>query len=135
MVNVAKVYDWCYDLLTEDDKQQIIAGVSNVLAPQMEKGMRFPPSGMSALTGHGNGPQFIRDWMTVSIVFFDEVPSWWDYVGGRFYQEYVPVINAVTANGFATFVAPTGKVTLTPDSDVVGVNGGKIKYVTNGGVL
>ena len=101
MVNVAKVYDWCYDLLTEDDKNQIIAGVSNILAPQMESGMRFPPSGMSSIVGHGTGPQFIRDWMTVAIIFYDEMPSWWDYVGGRFYQEYVPVINAITANGYA----------------------------------
>ena len=102
MVTVAKVYDWCYDLLTEDDKNQIIAGVSNVLAPQMESGMRFPPSGMTAIVGHGNGPQFIRDWMTVAIVFFDEMPSWWDYVGGRFYQEYVPTINAVSEGGLGT---------------------------------
>ena len=101
MVNVAKVYDWCYDLLTEEDKQQIIAGVSNILAPQMESGMRFPPSGMTAIVGHGNGPQFIRDWMTVAIVFYDEMPSWWDFVGGRFYQEYVPVINAVSENSLA----------------------------------
>lgn len=102
MVNVAKVYDWCYDLLTEADKNQIIAGVSNVLGPQMENGMRFPPDGMNAVSGHGTGPQFIRDWMTVAIIFYDEMPSWWDFVGGRFYQYYVPVINVASENGWAS---------------------------------
>ncbi len=102
MVNVAKVYDWCYDLLTEDDKNQIIAGVSNILGPQMESGMRFPPKGMNAVSGHGTGPQFIRDWMTVAIVFYDEMPSWWEMVGGRFYQYYVPVINIASESGWAS---------------------------------
>ncbi len=102
MVNVAKVYDWCYDLLTEDDKNQIIAGVSNVLAPQMESGMRFPPTGLNAVIGHGTGPQFIRDWLTVAIVFYDEMPSWWELVGGRYYEEYVPVIDLASENGWAS---------------------------------
>ena len=102
MVNVAKVYDWCYDLLTEDDKNQIIAGVCNVLAPQLEKGMQFPPSGMNGVSGHGTGPQFTRDWVTISLAFYDEVPSWWEFVGGRYFQEYVPVIDYCYQGGYAS---------------------------------
>ncbi len=102
MVNVAKVYDWCYGLMSEDDRNQIIAGVSNVLAPQMESGMRFPPSGMNGISGHGTGPQFIRDWVTISLAFYREVPSWWNYVGGRFFEEYVPAINYAYQGGFAS---------------------------------
>ncbi len=102
MVNVARVYDWCYDLLTEDDKNQIIAGVSNVLAPQLEKGMQFPPSGMSAVSGHGTGPQFTRDWVTVSLAFYDEAPSWWEFVGGRYFEQYVPIIDYCYQGGYAS---------------------------------
>ena len=102
MVNVARVYDWCYDLLTEDDKNQIIAGVSNVLAPQMENGMQFPPSGMSAVSGHGTGPQFTRDWVTISLAFYDEAPSWWEFVGGRYFEKYVPVIDYCYQGGYAS---------------------------------
>ncbi len=102
MVNVAKVFDWCYDLMSEDDKNQIIAGVSNVLAPQLENGMKFPPSGMNGVSGHGTGPQFIRDWVTVSLAFYDEAPSWWQFVGGRFFEEYVPVIDYCYQGGFAS---------------------------------
>ncbi len=102
MVNVAKVFDWCYDLMTEDDKNQIIAGVCNILAPQLEDGMRFPPSGMNGVSGHGTGPQLTRDWITVSLAFYDEVPSWWDFVGGRYFEEYVPVIDYCYQGGWAS---------------------------------
>ncbi len=102
MVAVAKIYDWCYDLLSDDDKRQIIGGVSNILAPHMESGMRFPPSGMSPVSGHGTGPQFLRDWMMIAISFFDEMPDWWEFVGGRYFQEYVPVVNEHTKNGWVT---------------------------------
>ncbi len=102
MVNVARVYDWCYDLLSEADKNQIIAGVSNVLAPQMEGGMQFPPSGMSAVSGHGTGPQFTRDWVTISLAFYDEAPSWWEFVGGRYFEQYVPIIDYCYQGGYAS---------------------------------
>ncbi len=100
MIAVAKIYDWCYDLMTEDDKNQIIAGVSNILGPKME--MKFPPTSMSAVSGHGTGPQFLRDWFMCAIAFYDEVPDWWDLVGGRYFQEYVPVINNSTKNGWVS---------------------------------
>ncbi len=99
---LAKIYDWCYDLLTEEDKNHFAAGVSNVLGPQMEAGMRFPPSGMNGVSGHGTGPQLLRDWIMICIAFFDEMPDWWEFVGGRFFEEYVPVINEHTKSGWVT---------------------------------
>ncbi len=91
MVVLAAVYDWCYDYLTEEDKWQMITGCALILGPQMEEGMQYPPSGMSAVSGHGTGPQLTRDWLTVSIVFYDEAPDWYRYVAGRFFNEYIPV--------------------------------------------
>ncbi len=102
MIAVAKIYDWCYGLMTEDDKMQIAAGISNIIGPQMESGMRFPPSGMNAVSGHGTGPQLLRDWIMICIALYDEMPDWWEYVGGRYFQEYVPVINEHTKNGWVT---------------------------------
>ncbi len=99
---LSKIYDWCYELLTEEDKNHFAAGVSNVLGPQMESGMRFPPSGMNGVSGHGTGPQLLRDWIMICIAFFDEMPDWWEFVGGRFFEEYVPVINEHTKSGWVT---------------------------------
>lgn len=99
---LAKIYDWCYDLLTDEDKNHFAAGVSNILGPQMENGMRFPPSGMNGVSGHGTGPQLLRDWMMICIAFYDEMPDWWEFVGGRYFEEYVPVINEHTKSGWVT---------------------------------
>ena len=102
MIQVAKVYDWCYDLMSQSDKNQLIGGVCNILAALLENGMQFPPSGMNGVSGHGTGPQFTRDWLTVSLAFYDEVPSWWTFVGGRYFSEYIPVIDYCYQGGWGS---------------------------------
>ncbi|MBP5428908.1 MAG: heparinase II/III family protein [Clostridia bacterium] len=92
MYNAACVYDWCYDLLTENDRQQIVLGVQKkVCEVGMEVG--FPPSGQRAVTGHGTEFQILRDYLAFAIAVYDEYPGWWNYIGGRFYEEFVPVRN------------------------------------------
>ncbi len=102
MVTMAAVYDWCYDVLTETDKWQMIYCVATKLAAGLETGMQYPPSGMNPVCGHGTGPQFVRDWMTVAMVFADEVPDWWEFVGGRYFEEYLPVANLQFENGWVS---------------------------------
>ena len=58
MYTAALVYDWCYDLLTEEDKRQIIAGVEHRICRmrndmtkhegQVVLEVGFPPSGQMA---------------------------------------------------------------------------------------
>ena len=100
MVTLAAVYDWCYDALTETDKWQLIWGTAQILGPQMEKEMQYPPSGMQPINGHGIGPQLSRDWMSVATVFYDEVPDWYRYVAGRYFNEYIPVANEQFKSGW-----------------------------------
>ena len=125
----ALVYDWCYDLLTEDDKDQFRLGVQNLCcdgtnnmpwakregatgnqngvalntheARKLEGG--FPAlakEAQSRLTGHGAEAQVIRDYFAFSIAIFDEDPSWYDYVGGMIYQDYVDARNYFYSSGF-----------------------------------
>ena len=100
MVYAARVYDWCYDLLTDRDKKQIIGGISNLLWPKVE--FSFPPGNMSAVSGHGTGCQFLRDYVCVALTVCDEMPDWWEFVGGRFYEQYAPVINHCYQGGWAS---------------------------------
>ena len=137
----ACVYDWCYDLMTEDDKLQLQVGVENkclkgksgdieyeyyagktdagkVLydidfyasgsttpvphkqengdpAPTPQSNLNkmeigFPPSHSGALFGHNSEYQLLRDYMSFSLAIFDEVPSWWNYCGGRYFDQYYP---------------------------------------------
>ena len=105
MYNAACVYDWCYDLLEEDDMRQIVLGVekkivtgSNNSGERMEIG--FPPKEQQALTGHGSERQLLRDYLSFAIAIYDEYPGWWDFIAGRFYEEFVPVRNAYYEAGY-----------------------------------
>ena len=126
----ALVYDWCYDLLTEEDKEQFILGVQNLAcdgtnnmpwakradsngstangvalntheARKLEGG--FPAlakEAQSRLTGHGAEAQVLRDYFSFSIAIYDEESSWYDYVGGLIYQDYVDARNHFYSSGF-----------------------------------
>ncbi|MBP5610691.1 MAG: hypothetical protein J6X72_05080, partial [Clostridia bacterium] len=105
MFVAACVYDWCYDLMNATDKQQIVLGVekkivsgSNNSGERMEIG--FPPKQQQAMTGHGSERQLLRDYLAFAIAIYDEYPGWWSFIGGRFYEEFVPVRNAYYEAGY-----------------------------------
>ncbi|NLB80294.1 MAG: hypothetical protein GX800_01435 [Clostridiaceae bacterium] len=85
---VSEVYDWCYDLLTGTQKNKII-DACEVFANGMEIG--WPPTKQGAVVGHGSEAQLLRDMLAFAIAVYDERPDIWQVVGGRFYQEHVPV--------------------------------------------
>ena len=89
MYIAACVYDWCHDLLTETDKTQIILGVQTKCCSGMEVG--FPPTGQSAICGHGCEFQIMRDYLSFAIAIYDEYPGWWNMIAGRYYSEFVPI--------------------------------------------
>ena len=104
MYAMACVYDWCYPLMTRNDRNQIVAGVQHKCCEStfMSKANReigFPPSGLNPVSGHGSEFQLLRDYMSFSIAIYDEYPGWWEFVGGRFYEQYVPVRNEYYAGG------------------------------------
>ncbi len=82
----AEVYDWCHPLLTEADKRKIV-GECQVASIQMEVG--FPPAGQAAIVGHGAEAQLLKDWLSLAIACYDEYPDMYNYVGSRFFSEYI----------------------------------------------
>ena len=107
MYTAALVYDWCYDLLTETDKIQFIAGAENCLCrdDQSKKVHKskmevlFPPRAESGIVGHGNEYQVLRDYLSFSIAIYGDNNSWYEYVGGRVYNEFVPARNYLYRSG------------------------------------
>ena len=111
MYITACVYDWCYDILSEDDKFQLTAGIEHKICTgttsnttdstyggvKMEMG--FPPYKQGAVSGHGSERQLLRDYLSFAIAIYDETPGWWDFIGGRFYEQYVPVRNEYYKSG------------------------------------
>ena len=112
----ALVYDWCYDLLTEEDKLQFRLGVQNLFCDgtsndpgsgtthegrKLEGG--FPAlmiEQQSALTGHGAEAQVLRDYFAFAIAIYDEDPTWYSYVGGMIYTNYVDARNYFYTSGY-----------------------------------
>lgn len=91
MFTAAEVYDWCHELLTEDDRYTIVAAVENRIAPRMEIGM--PPCRYGVTASHQAEAQLLRDWLSFSIAVYDEYPDIYGFVAGRFFYQYVPVRN------------------------------------------
>ena len=95
------VYDWCYPLLRPIDRDQLIAGVQHKLCEGGKMEIGFPPSGQGAISGHGSERQLLRDYLTFSIAIYDEEPTWYKFIGGRFFDEYVPVRNEYYKSGYS----------------------------------
>ena len=99
MLIAGEVYDWCYDLLSDKDKEEIISGVENKLLAEGHMEIGFPPCKQSCVSSHGSEAQLLRDYLGFSIAIFDERPDFWEYVGGRFYEEYVTFRNYYYESG------------------------------------
>ncbi len=86
VVTVGKVYDWCYDLLTKEDKTLLIANTA-IHASNLTIG--YPPNKMSSIVGHGSEGQLLYHLMSFAIATYDEQPDIYNYVAGRFFADYV----------------------------------------------
>lgn len=84
----SEIYDWCYDLINVKEKKFIMDKCIAILA---ETELEWPLREMGTITGHGNEAMFLKDVLAFAIATYDERPDIWSNVGGRFYDEYVPV--------------------------------------------
>ncbi len=100
----ACVYDWCYDLMTETDKTQLINGTVNLLGMHLEivcyvNETNKVPSAQQAAYGHGAEDQLLVDYLSFAIACYDEAPEIYDFVAGRIYTEYVDAQNFLYDSG------------------------------------
>ncbi len=94
MYVVGCVYDWCYDLLTEADKAQIIAGGVNLLGMHLEivcyvSDTNKVPIAQGTAYGHGAEDQLLVDYLSFAIACYDEAPEIYELVAGRILNDYV----------------------------------------------
>lgn len=85
---MAQVYDWCYPLLTDEDKDYIISQAIFIIKNGIE--VSWPPIKQGSLTGHGSEAQILRDILSFAIAVYDERPDIYTVVGGRFFDKYLP---------------------------------------------
>ncbi|WP_202111234.1 hypothetical protein [Sphingobacteruim zhuxiongii] len=86
----ALVYDWCYDLLSKEQKDVLRTEMMR-LVQDMEIG--WPPFyGLeSIINGHGNEAQICRDMLAWSLAIFDEDPEPYRYVSYTILEQLVPM--------------------------------------------
>lgn len=82
----SQVYDWCYDLFSDHEKELVISRCEEI-ASLMEVG--YPPKGQGAVCGHAGEAQILRDLLGFAIATYDERPDIYNYVGGRFFSQFI----------------------------------------------
>lgn len=82
----SEVYDWCHDLLNDEQKKKIVI-LCQEIAAQME--IKWPPSAQGAVVGHGGETQLQRDLLSFGVATYDEYPDIYNYIGGRYLSEYI----------------------------------------------
>lgn len=90
MVTGAIVYDWCYDLLTSEQKEAFIKELVR-LARTQECG--YPPVRQGSVTGHSSEAMIMRDMLSAGIAIYDEYPEMYRLAAGRFFREHLPARN------------------------------------------
>ena len=100
------VYDWCYDLMTEEDKAQLIAGGVNLLGMHLEvvcfvTSTNKVPTAQGTMYGHGAEDQLLVDYLSFAIACFDEAPEIYELVGGRVLNDYAEAQNFLFQSGTA----------------------------------
>lgn len=90
MVSGAIVYDWCYDLITEEEKQEFVVEFIR-LAKMLECG--YPPVKQVSITGHSSEWMILRDLLSASIAIYDEFPEMYEVTAKRLFAEHIPARN------------------------------------------
>ncbi len=104
MYTVACVYDWCYELLETEDKNQFINGGVNLLGKHLEMvcyvgAANKVPLEQGAAYGHGAEDQLLVDYLSFAIAVYNEAPEIYELVAGRILTEYTDMQNYLYKSG------------------------------------
>jgi len=84
----AIVYDWCHDLLKENEKESLYKHMMR-LAPEMEIG--WPPFKEHVVNGHASEAQVNRDLLAMSIAVYDRDPEPYRYTSYLLLEHLLPM--------------------------------------------
>ena len=84
------VYDWCYPMLTKEEKTAFCKEFIRV-AGTME--CRYPPRRNESMAGHGSESMILRDMLSAGIAIYDEYPDMFNYVRETLEEDYIPIRN------------------------------------------
>lgn len=82
----ALVYDWCYDQMTQADKEFFIEKFKEISAM---KEIGWYPTAGSSIGSHSGEYEIHRDLLSAGIACYDEDPEIYNVSAGRLFAEYV----------------------------------------------
>ncbi|MGN0188246.1 MAG: heparin/heparin-sulfate lyase HepB [Candidatus Cryptobacteroides sp.] len=82
------VYDWCYDQMTPQERQEYISEFKRI-AGTME--CHYPPKNTEPVAGHCSEWNILRDLLSAGVAVYDEDPEIYNYVATMLFRDYVPV--------------------------------------------
>ncbi|MCK9478884.1 MAG: DNRLRE domain-containing protein [Firmicutes bacterium] len=95
MLACALTYDWCYDILTEQEKDVFAANFKRLGS---ENGI-YPNVG-SVLTSHLGEEVFMISTLIPAIAVYDEAPELFKNCGKHFFEQYVQALNFANSAGW-----------------------------------
>ena len=97
---LAEVYDWCYDVLTDEDKKNLISYMLDN-ASSLENG--YPViSAHGRLNGHiSEGDVFVA-LMSCGIAIYEDYPEMYNIAAGKYYEEMLSTRNFYYEKGVHT---------------------------------
>ncbi|HEX9062622.1 MAG TPA: heparin/heparin-sulfate lyase HepB [Clostridia bacterium] len=90
ILGAAFVYDWCYSLLSTDEKNSFIKYCES-LASKMEIG--YPPNNWGAIDGHSVGSPLMVDLLGFGVASYNEKPDMYNLISNWFLNQVVPARN------------------------------------------
>ena len=94
MHKAACVYDWCYPLLTEEEKQAFIQGFKEFSAADHERG--YPPKKkVNAIVGHDSEGCIMTNLLQAGIAIHDEDPEMYRVAADIFFTTFIEPRNAL----------------------------------------
>jgi len=90
MYAAARVYDWCYDLMSPEERESMRRNMMR-LADDMEIG--WPPFKQGVVNGHGAEAQLHCHLLSMAISIYYEDPLPYQYCAYRILEELVPMRN------------------------------------------
>ncbi len=83
----AIVYDWCYDVMSDEEKDKMIQLLVKACST-LEVG--WPPLRMSDVASHAGEQDIFRNMIAAGVAVYDEYPLLWDLAAGRLYSKIIP---------------------------------------------
>jgi len=90
LVSPAMVYDWCYPVITAEQKRRFVERFV-YWAKKLECG--YPPPKSGVVTGHYSEMMLMRDLLSAGVAIYDEYPEMYQLAANRFFGLFVPVRN------------------------------------------